>query len=171
MQQSIDISRWPGAQQQTCSSGISAVGQTDGWTDGRTPDRCIDPIPHSMQVVPINVGPLNPIVCQHGNTKGHLTERSVYGTLVRVHVSTCWRLQQTFYTNNFTTKCNENYVSNVCCTQFRIVMVCFTFFPITVFRIALAKLNAAKTHVFSDAIPVSEQVELLKFFYHYLFIN
>ena len=132
VQQSIDISRWPGAQQQTCSSGISAVGQTDGWTDGRTPDRCIDPIPHSMQVVPINVGPLNPIVCQHGNTKGHLTERSVYGTLVRVHVSTCWRLQQTFYTNNFTTKCNENYVSNVCCTQFRIVMVCFTFFPITV---------------------------------------
>ena len=71
VQQSIDISHWPGAQQQTCSSGISAVGQTDGWTDGRTPDRCIDPIPHSMQVVPINVGPLNPIVCQHGNTKGH----------------------------------------------------------------------------------------------------
>ena len=43
VQHSINISSWPGPQQQTCSSGFAAVGpcwdrQTDGQTDGRPTD-------------------------------------------------------------------------------------------------------------------------------------
>ena len=50
VQQSIDIFCRAGPQQQSL---IAAVGQTDG----QTPDRCIDPAPHtiSLQVVPINI--------------------------------------------------------------------------------------------------------------------
>jgi len=43
-QQLIDISCLPGDQQQTRSSGVQRANDgTDGQTDRRTPDRCIDP--------------------------------------------------------------------------------------------------------------------------------
>jgi len=42
VQQTIDISWPPGTQQQTHTSGVRLDG-TDGQTDGRTPDSCIDP--------------------------------------------------------------------------------------------------------------------------------
>jgi len=47
MQQSINISCLPGAQQQTCTSGFAAVGQTDG----QTPYRLMDLAPHTMREV------------------------------------------------------------------------------------------------------------------------
>jgi len=35
------------------------MGQTDRQTDGRTPDRCIDPAPHTMRAVPTTEEKLN----------------------------------------------------------------------------------------------------------------
>jgi len=54
VQQSIDTSCRPDPQQQTCSSGVR-MGQTDSRTDGRTPDRCIDPAPPRTRSVPTEV--------------------------------------------------------------------------------------------------------------------
>ena len=52
--QSIDVSCPPGAQQQTTSSGVlRANNGTDGQTDGRTPDRYIDPAAHTMRAASI----------------------------------------------------------------------------------------------------------------------
>jgi len=54
VQQSIDISWQPGPQQQTRGSGVRQPDGTDGQTDGRTPDSCIDPAPHSVRAVAIS---------------------------------------------------------------------------------------------------------------------
>jgi len=43
VQQSIDMSWRPGPQQQTHTNGARQASGTDGQTDGRTPDSCIDP--------------------------------------------------------------------------------------------------------------------------------
>ena len=44
----------PGPQQQTRRSGVRRPNAgTDRQTDGLTPDRCIDPAPHTMRAVPI----------------------------------------------------------------------------------------------------------------------
>ena len=51
MQQSIDISCSPVAQQQTGNSRVRAGEWCDGRTDGGTPDRYIDPASHTMRAV------------------------------------------------------------------------------------------------------------------------
>ena len=53
--QSISFGRPLGPQQQTRSSSLrrpDGTDGTDGRTDGRTPDRCIDSAPHTMRAVP-----------------------------------------------------------------------------------------------------------------------
>ena len=49
VQQSIDISCWPGPQQQTRHRGAPCGGQVMGQTDGRTPDGVMDPGPHRLR--------------------------------------------------------------------------------------------------------------------------
>ena len=70
VQQSTDISCPPGPQQQTCSSGLAAIGprwvrQTDRQTNGRTPYRYVDPAPHTAPVVPRNGKVKTQISCTH----------------------------------------------------------------------------------------------------------
>ena len=51
VQQSIDMSWRPGPQQQTHTNGARQASGTDGQTDGRTPDSCIDPARRTMRAV------------------------------------------------------------------------------------------------------------------------
>ena len=47
----------PGPQQRTCSSGLAVVGPCCGrQTDGRTPYRFVDPVPHIIRAESINDG-------------------------------------------------------------------------------------------------------------------
>ena len=56
MQQTVDISCPPGAQQLTCSSGVRRVNDgTDRQTDGRTVDRSVDPSARTMRALPMTV--------------------------------------------------------------------------------------------------------------------
>jgi len=76
---SIDIFWPPGPRQQTRSSGVRGgqMGQTDRQRDGRTPDSCIDPAPHTMRTASKNKNKLSktfsvlarPIRYQNFNTQ------------------------------------------------------------------------------------------------------
>ena len=50
-QQSIDISCRRGPQHYNSEPAAAACGGRMGQTDRRTPDRCIDPAPHTMRAV------------------------------------------------------------------------------------------------------------------------
>jgi len=53
VQQSTDVFCPPGPQQQTRNSSVRWPDGTDGRTDGRTLDSCIDPAPHTVLAAPI----------------------------------------------------------------------------------------------------------------------